>query len=236
MMNNETLDSNCNEVEDDGFIEKDIAYCWNMDVMRKDANGNKGKVTKLYLHKNGMDFDKVLSFFNQESLLNFKFLTCLDEDEDEINYSLTEGIGNVGFDFVQGFNVFTWKDNVGELRKYLYETKFRLSKFFFTTNDGVCCYNNQNRYRWLEIDLEIPVSVKEQFINDVSEVDKSIGAIIKEAEKYPKSLLSFNHKTLIAIFPNVNKNLNSEFALEEKYSQAINLGFIESLPKYPFEW
>ena len=235
-MKNEELNYNCNEDNDDGYLETDIAYCWNMEVMQKDTNGNKLKLRKLYLHKDGMDFDKVLSLLNQETSINFKFLTCLDKDNNEIDYSLADRISNIGIDFVEGFKIFTWKDKVGKLRKYLKMTNFRLSKFCFSTSDGICCYNNQNRFRWLEIDLEIPESIKHEFMKGVNLVDTSIGAILKVAERYPKSLLSFNHESLIAIFPNINDNVNSEFLLEEKYVEAISLGFIKSLPNYPFEW
>ena len=218
------------------MLRDDLTYYWFSEVMQEDSLGNCKSAIKHYIRQPKMDFDKVLSLFNQDAILEFTSLTCLDIEDEKITFP-PKGDSIVEDDaFLDGLIVFNKREKINVLRNYLKQISFRVSRFSFITSDGMVCYNNQNRQEWLEIDVEMPVELKEVFLRRVYAVDSGLGTILTDAEKYPNSFLSFQQNKLVNIFPNVYNTDKSLFKDVDRLATEISFGFIHNIDPYPSTW
>ncbi len=212
----------------------ELTYYWFTETNQiKNSKGNE-KIWKQHIRQPKMSFDKVLSLFNQDAVLTFHSFTCHDKKENAFEFPFISTDIPKNKAYKTGEIVFTMKEKISVLRGYLKEISFIVSFFSFTTSDGMKCYNNQNRFDYLEIDVEMPCSLKENFIRRVFAVDSGLGTILLESEKFPNSFLAFNLNKLIAIFPSVNNDDNSIFKMVQDKTSDVSWGLYKPRRPYPF--
>ena len=211
----------------------ELTYYWFTETKPEGNSKGNEKVWKQYIRQPEMTFDKVLSLFNQDAVLTFHSFTCHDKKENafEFPFTSTEIPNNKAYK--TGDIVFAMKEKISVLRDYLKEISFMVSFFSFTTSDGMKCYNNQNRYDCLEIDVEMPCSLKENFIRRVFTVDSGLGTILLESKKFPNSFLSLYQNKLITILPNIDNDDNSIFKKAQNTASDIFWGMKKCRNPYP---
>ena len=211
----------------------ELTYYWFTEKKTNKESRGDEKMWKQYLSKPNMDFDTVLSLFNQDAILTFHSFTCHDKKENAFEFPFILADVPKNKDFKNGRIVFALQEKISVLRDYLKKISFMVSFFSFTTSDGMRCYNNQNRFEHLEIDVEMPCLLKENFIRRVFTVDSGLGTILLESNKYPNSFLFFYQNKLIAIFPNIYNDDNSIFKKAENMASDVFWGMQKCTRPYP---
>lgn len=218
------------------MLRDDLTYYWFSEIIQEDSLGERKIAIKHYMRLFNMDFDKVLSLFNQDSILEFISLTCVDSKDEKRQYTLKSEEQIVDDAFLSRLIVYNKKEKISALREQLKKISYRLSSFSFFTSDGIrgsISFNNKRVYSFFEVDLEIPIEFQESFLKTVTEVDKSMGAIMIGAEKYLNCFLVFHNDKLVTIFPRVYDTRNATFRYLDNLNTNISTSFIENLDPYP---